>query len=164
MHLSYTCLCNCQWIRAHKTIQHFKEPLKMHKKVTKNTHLTLSFRTPLRAHLKICPMVYFKASMTPLRAHLKICPMVYFKVSTKKHKKNIWGWNKGCTWCNYRVTLLDVHGGAPVSAQECQKQLSKKLNLRGDSMLHFNAHLRFYFRKHLKCTKIWKRSSIWCCT
>ena len=35
LHLSCTCSCNCQCIKMYKMIQHFKEPLKMHKKVTK---------------------------------------------------------------------------------------------------------------------------------
>ena len=35
LHLSCTCSRNCQCIKMYKMIQHFKEPLKMHKKVTK---------------------------------------------------------------------------------------------------------------------------------
>ena len=35
LHLSCTCSCNCQCIKMNKMIQHFKEPLKIHKKVTK---------------------------------------------------------------------------------------------------------------------------------
>ena len=38
LHLSCTCSCNCQCIEMYKMIQHFKEPLKMHKKVTKRMH------------------------------------------------------------------------------------------------------------------------------
>ena len=38
LHLSCTCSCNCQCIKMYKMIQHFKEPLKMHKKVTKRMH------------------------------------------------------------------------------------------------------------------------------
>ena len=38
VHLSCTCSCNCQCIKMYKMIQHFKEPLKMHKKVTKRMH------------------------------------------------------------------------------------------------------------------------------
>ena len=46
-----------------------------------------------------------------------------------------------------------MHGGALVSAQECKKRLSKKLNLRGDSLLHLNERLMLYFREHLKMYK-----------
>ena len=52
-----------------------------------------------------------------------------------------------------RVTFLDVHGGVLVSAQECKKRLSKRLNFRRNSMLHLNVCLRYYFRKHLKMYK-----------
>ena len=76
--LSCTCSCNSQCIRVHKIIQHFKEPLKIHKKVTKTTHLTLY----LKVHLSV-------QSRTPLRGYLKICLMVYFVIYIKIHKKCI---------------------------------------------------------------------------
>ena len=44
-----------------------------------------------------------------------------------------------------RFVVFVVYGGALVSAPEYQKRLSKKLNLRGDSMLHLNVlHLKIH--------------------
>ena len=46
----------------------------------------------------------------------------------------------------YMVVHLLVHKSA-------KNDLSKKLHLRGDSLLHLNARLRFYFMEHLKMYK-----------
>ena len=78
--------CNCQCIRVYKIIQHFKDPLKRSKKVTKRAHLKLYLMVHLKVHLSA-------QSRTPLRAHLKICLMVYFEIYVKMHNKCIWGWN-----------------------------------------------------------------------
>ena len=56
-----------------------------------------------------------------------------------------------------RLLVLVEHGGALVSAPEYQKRLSGKLNLRGDSMLHLNVRLMFYFREQLKMYKNLKK-------
>ena len=109
-------------------------------------HLTLHLMLHSRVHLPV-------QSRMPLRVHLKICLMVYFEIYIKMHKKRILGWIQGCTLGNYWVTLVDVHGGALVSAQECKKRFSKKLNLRENSMLHLNARLIFHFTEHLKMYK-----------
>ena len=118
----------------------------MPKKVTKKMHLTLHLMLHSRVHLPV-------QSRMPLRVHLKICLMVYFEIYIKMHKKRILGWIQGCTLGNYWVTLVDVHGGALVSAQECKKRFSKKLNLRENSMLHLNARLIFHFTEYLKMYK-----------
>ena len=53
VHLSCTCSCNCQCTRVYKMIQHFKEPLKMHKKVTIRMHLTLHLMVHLKVHWSV---------------------------------------------------------------------------------------------------------------
>ena len=63
-----------------------------------------------------------------------------------------------------RLVVLVVHGGALVSAPEYQKRLSKKLNLKGDSMLHLNVRLMFYLREHLKMHKNVEENYILLCT
>ena len=63
-----------------------------------------------------------------------------------------------------RLVVLVVHDGALVSAPEYQNRLSKKLNLRGHSMLHLNVCLKFYFREHLKMYKNVKEKMHLSCT
>ena len=69
-------------------IQHFKEPFKMHKKVTKRKHCRGrgGNAEALTLHLKVHLSVQ---SRTSLKAHLKICLMVYFKICINIHKKCI---------------------------------------------------------------------------
>ena len=50
-----------------------------------------------------------------------------------------------------------MHSGALVMAQDCTKLLNKKVELRGHSIFHLKARLRFNFMEHLKMHKIMKK-------
>ena len=63
--------------------QHFKESFKMHKKVALDVHLkvllSVQSRTPLRAHLKICLMVYFEIYKDAQEVYLRLKLRVDFR-------------------------------------------------------------------------------------
>ena len=117
-------------LKVHLRVQ-FKEPLKMHKNVTKRKHSTLHLMVHLEVHLLI-------QLGTPLRVHQKVLLKLYLEIYIQIHKKVHFNLKLRVHWGNNWIALEDAHDGALFRAQECTKQFNEKVNLRGHSILHLS--------------------------